>query len=282
MLLSRTPLRITLGGGGSDLLPNGRCVNAAVNLYTYIAMNHNFAGDYSLKYSEVERSDTLEGLKHPLFRQCLEVAHTPPGTEMTSMSDVPGGTGLGSSGAFTVGTLRVLLPEAQRETIARLATEIDVGKQDQYAAAYGGLRVWDFGEQVSSTVLELPDGFEFVLYDTGLRRDAYETLQANPRPEPAVLLADALLMEQALRDGDMERIARLLTGQWASKLKAAPTDAHLIVDRQINEILAAGAWGAKLVGAGDGGMILAYSPEPLNVPYRSIPIRVDHEGTTLL
>lgn len=280
MLISRTPLRITLGGGGSDLLPNGRCVTAAIDLAVYIALHHNRADDYSLKYSDHERVHDVAAIKHPLIRACLELAHTPPGVEITSMSDVTGGSGLGSSGAFTVGLLRVLFDDAPKSYLAETATRLDIGQQDQYAATYGGLRVWQFGPPVISTLLPVPDWFNnLYLYDTGLRRDAYETLQANPRPDRDLLVAQAAGMLDILENGTPERFAESLNSQWQAKLRAAPTEAHLHIDRQVNQLLTQGAWGAKLIGAGDGGMILAYHPTPGRDAF---PVRIDQDGSRLL
>ena len=279
MRLSRTPLRITLGGGGSDLTPGGMCVNAAISLHTYLALNPIHEDAYVLRYSEIERADTVEAIKHRIIRQAVQVTNTAPGVEITSMSDMPSSAGLGSSATFTVGLLRVLLPETARSTLVNLATTIDIGLQDQYAATYGGLRVWHFDRTVRSEVLEVPSWFDqLALYDTGLRRDAYETLRTNRRPDPAVLHGQAVEMIAAL--SDPEHFAACLNAQWARKLHAAPSDAHLIIDRQINELLHNGAHGAKLVGAGDGGMILTFG-RPESSLHR-VDFTIDHDGTVLL
>lgn len=279
MRLSRTPLRITLGGGGSDLTPGGICVNAAISLHTYVATNPIHEDAYVLRYSDIERVSTTAEIKHRLIRMCCEVANVGPGVEITSISDMPSGAGLGSSATFTVGLLRVLLPDTALSTLVNLATAIDVGLQDQYAATYGGLRVWHFDSTVRSEVLEVPSWFDqLALYDTGLRRDAYETLRANRRPDPAVLYTQAADMVDALCDP--EKFAACLNDQWTAKLRAAPTDIHLVIDRQINSLLHAGAHGAKLVGAGDGGMILTYGKPESDL--RRVDFTVDHDGTVLL
>ena len=279
MRISRTPLRITLGGGGSDLTPGGRCINAAITLYTYVATNPVHTDEYTLRYSEIEHALTADDIKHRLIRQAVHVTNTGPGIEITSMSDMPSSAGLGSSATFTVGLLRVLLPEAAKSTIANLATAIDVGQQDQYAAVYGGLRVWQFDTPVRSEVLEVPSWFDrLALYDTGLRRDAHETLKANRRPAPSTLHAQVDDMLDAL--DSPEAFAACLNDQWHTKLHAAPTEAHLAIDRQINMLLRDGAHGAKLVGAGDGGMILAIGNPTTSL--RRVDFAIDHEGTCLL
>lgn len=281
MIISQTPLRITLGGGGSDLTDHGICVTAAINLHTYIAVNRNWANDYSLKYSEVERAYNPKHLKHPLLRECILATDTPPGTEITSMSDVLGGTGLGSSGTFTVGVLRALMPFDSLDAIADLACTIDIGKQDQYAATFGGLRRWEFYDgKVASEEIPVPSWFEHLhLYDTGLRRDAYATLASNRRPDTEFLHAQADHMVNVLQGDCPQRFGEALTKQWQAKLRAAPTEAHLHIDRLINQHLARGCLGAKLIGAGDGGMILTYDEHPTETAIR---VTVDHDGTRII
>ena len=155
MIIARTPLRISLGGGGTDLPSyyrefGGFVISAAINRYVYITANRSFFPGYFLKYSDIEHTATVESIRHPLFREALAMHGIGDRIELTSVADVPAGTGLGSSGAFTVGLLHALYAYRQKhvgsETLAQEAVEIEmnrlnqpVGKQDQYIAAFGGL-----------------------------------------------------------------------------------------------------------------------------------------------
>lgn len=286
MLISKTPLRITLGGGGSDLGPNGRCINMAVNLYTYVAVNPIWEDEYSLKYSELERVEAPEQIRHRIFREAFQRLQVKPGVEVTTMSDVPSDSGLGSSGSFTVGLLRCLLPDAPKRELTQHACKLDTGLQDQHAAAHGGLRVWRFDHSNARDItvperLEVPRWFfGLALYDTGLRRNAYQTLRSNRLPDPAVLRQQVADMRAGLEDPT--KFSDCLNAQWKAKLEAAPTPIHQFIDHQITQLRRDGAWGAKLIGAGDGGMILTFSQDIVLSPLRRIAITVDEEGTRLL
>lgn len=289
MHLSKTPLRVTLGGGGSDLGTGGLCINMAVNLYTYVAVNHHHGDDdYSLKYSEIERVYDLDDIRHDLLRRTLKRLDVKPGVEITSMSDVPGNSGLGSSGAFTVGLLRALRPDMSNFEIVTNAIALDTGMQDQYAATYGGLNLWRFGGHdrhrdvpQQRTPLEVPSWFfGLALYDTGLKRDAYETLRRTRRPDENILRQQVADMRAALHDPT--KFSDCLNAQWKAKLDAAPTETHRYIDHLIKGLRRDGAWGAKLIGAGEGGMILTFSQEIVPSQLRRIAIKVDEEGTRLL
>lgn len=287
MLISKTPLRITLGGGGSDLGTGGTCINMAIDLYTYVAVNEIWEDEYSLKYSAVERVRSVDAIQHNLFRKTFQHLETKPGIEVTTMSDAPASSGLGSSGTFTVGLLRALNPDWHRRDLAMTACALDTGMQDQYAAAYGGLNLWRFGGLTARDVvkqrtqLDIPKWFfGLALYDTGLRRDAYETLRTNARPPGNVLRQQVANMRAGLEDPT--KFADCLNEQWAAKLEAAPTPIHQYIDHQIRQLKRDGAWGAKLIGAGDGGMILTFSQEVVASPLRRTAIRPDLEGTRIV
>lgn len=287
MRISKTPLRITLGGGGSDLGSGGMCINAAINLYTYVAVNEIPDPVYSLKYSHNERVAKIDDIEHSLIRRTLQHLDIPPGIEITTMSDVPAQTGLGSSGSFTVGLIRALDPHLPRWDVVRAACQLDTGMQDQFAATYGGLNLWRFGDPTWRSVNNMrtklpipPFFFNLALYDTGLRRDANEALAACPRPSDMVLRQQASNMRAAL--SDPRKFSAALDEQWATKYQAAPTPIHQYVDHQITLLKRNGAWGAKLIGAGDGGMILTFSQDIVQSPLRRIPIEVDEEGTRLI
>jgi D-glycero-alpha-D-manno-heptose-7-phosphate kinase len=155
VIISRTPLRITLGGGGTDLPSyyeqfGGLVLTAAINRYVYVAINRTFTDDYFLKYSALERVDKIEEIEHPIIREALRLHPIGPSIELVSVADIPAGTGLGSSGTFTVGLLKSIYAFVRQtvtpEQLASEACHIEmnildrpVGKQDQYASSYGGL-----------------------------------------------------------------------------------------------------------------------------------------------
>src|SRR5579863_558968 len=176
MIITRTPLRISIGGGGTDLPSyyrhfGGFVISAAINKYIYISINEPFKGGYILKYSALEYADHLDEIKHPLMREALRMHGIKPPVEISSIADIPAGTGLGSSGAFTVGLLRALhaykRSYVNAATVAKEACEIEidvlnqpVGKQDQYIAAHGGLACFDFQEdgEVKVSPLQVKNG----------------------------------------------------------------------------------------------------------------------------
>lgn len=296
MIITRTPLRITLGGGGTDVpsyyrkRDGGFLVAAAITKYVFIAVNRNFDGDYLLKYSHVERFDDPNDAEHRLLREILLVSEVPAGVEISSMADIPAGTGLGSSGAFTVGTLQALLAHRRDHPsnveLAELACHVElerlgepIGKQDQYIAAVGGITAFSFeaDESVRVRPLDLaPETRErleddLVLFYTGIRRSASEVLAVEAAADSRSGLAtdlDANLdavkalgheTARALERGDLDHFGSLLSDQWQRKLERSPTPVHERVDRWIRAGLEAGATGGKLVGAGDGGFLLFFS-----------------------
>src|SRR3981081_4244833 len=155
MLITRTPLRISLGGGGTDLPSyyrrfGGVVISAAISKYVYVGINRTFTDDYFLKYSELERVRSVPEIRHSIIREALTLHEVGPSVEIVSLADIPGGTGLGSSGTFTVGLLRALYAFQREHALTSVLAEeacrieIDhlsraVGKQDQYIAAFGGL-----------------------------------------------------------------------------------------------------------------------------------------------
>ncbi len=294
MIITRTPLRISLGGGGTDLpayyrqAGGGFLVAAAITKYVYIAVHRNFGDEVLLKYSSIERVRDPREIEHPIIREALLVEGVDAGVEITSMADIPAGTGLGSSGAFAVGLLKALRAY-QRQVcssieIAELACHIEidrlgepVGKQDQFIAAIGGVTAFEFGSDDSVKVTPVVMPYEaqlrfeegLVLFYTGLRRSASEELTAldlgagTPSSDVQKNL-DAVKQIgresfEALTDGDLERFAWLMTRQWELKFERAPGPIHQQVDRWIRAGIDAGAAGGKLVGAGGGGFLLFFA-----------------------
>jgi D-glycero-alpha-D-manno-heptose-7-phosphate kinase len=293
VIITRTPLRISLGGGGTDLpwyyrkSGGGFLVAAAIDRHVYIAVNRNFDDDLMLKYSSMERVDSPARVEHPLLREALLVAGVHRAVEISSMADVPAGTGLGSSGAFTVGLLRALY-SYRRHTIsagevASLACEIEmerlgapVGKQDPYIAAIGGVTAFSFRPdgEVDIQPVAMADDVRnrlednLLLFYTGVRRSAAEELSehgggpggaADTRANLDAVKELGHASFDALEKGDLGRFARLMTEQWRRKYERSPSSVHGRVDEWIQRGLDAGADGGKLVGAGGGGFLLFYA-----------------------
>ena len=296
MIIVRTPMRIALGGGGTDLPSyyqkyRGFVLSAAINKYIYIGINRTFTNDYLLKYSQMERVTTAEEIKHALIREVLRRHPVGPALEIVSLADIPSGTGLGSSGSFTVGLLRAVYAfKRQHVTAAVLAEEacyieIDilrsgVGKQDQYVAAHGGLITMDFAPdgavQVSplsisnATLHDLEE--HLLMFFTGYSRDASAILaHQNQQSETgdATMLENlhftkdlGLRIQGALERGDVRDFAAMMHEHWEWKRRRSPDVSNPRIDRWYEVGMASGALGGKLVGAGGGGFLLFYADKP--------------------
>jgi len=296
VLITRTPLRISLGGGGTDLPSYYRrfrsvVVSAAITRYVYIGINRTFTDDYFLKYSELERVRSVEEIRHPIIREALAMHPVGPSLEIVSLADIPSGTGLGSSGTFTVGLLRALhafqrtpvvagdlAEEACRIEIERLGRA--VGKQDQYAAAFGGLTCCEFCADDSVDVAPLRVSDETVhdleerllLFFTGYSRDADAILEdqraRSERSDPDMLEnlhVVARIGEDircALERGDTRTFGRLMHEHWELKRRRTGTMSSERIDAWYRAGMASGALGGKLVGAGAGGFLMFYAEDP--------------------
>ena len=253
MLITKTPLRISLGGGGTDLPSyyrrfGGSVLTAAIDKYVYVGVNRTFKNDYFLKYAELERVDRIQDIRHPILREALALHEIGPAVEIVSLADIPGGTGLGSSGTFTVGLLRAiyafkhdqpspgdLAEEACHIEIDRL--QRSVGKQDQYIAAFGGMKNLEFGTDGSVVVTPLAIATEtmhdledhLLLFFTGYARDAGTILSDQSRRSEAndQAMLDGLHLTRrigtevraALERGDARSFGGLMHEHWQQKRK---------------------------------------------------------------
>lgn len=321
MIITRTPLRISLGGGGTDLpsyyraAGGGFLIAAAVSKYVYVAVNDNFDDDILLKYSSVERAATPEEVVHPLLREALLQTGVRGGIEISSMADIPAGTGLGSSGAFTVGVLRALWAYRHEAVpnldLARQACEIEierlgepVGKQDQYIAATGGLRAFEFhaDETVETVPLSISPTTRqhieenLLLFYTGIQRRAQEVLIEEQRTDVTDLRSNldevkriGLETKDAIEAGDHRAFGSMLSAQWDLKHRRQPSETHHQVDGWIRRGMEAGAFGGKLVGAGGGGFLLFYSEPKTDLRASmgeagldEVRFAIDYEGSTTI
>src|SRR5579862_5361528 len=295
MIITRTPLRISIGGGGTDLPSyyrrfGGFVISAAINKHIYVGINENFGGGYLLKYSALENAATIDEIRHPLIREALRMHGIRPPIEIVSMADVPAGTGLGSSGVFTVGLLRAV-HAFQRKYMdpARLAEEackieIDilaepVGKQDQYIAAFGGLACFEFQEddQVNVTPLNIANSTLYGLEDrlmmffTGYSRNASavpDDQKVRSEQGDHAMLENLHYTKQlgqciktALEQGNTRRFGELMHEHWMHKKSRSPNMANEGINRWYEIGRENGAIGGKLVGAGGGGFLLFYTDD---------------------
>ncbi len=324
MFVSRTPLRISLGGGGTDLPAyyrnngGGFLVAAAIDKYIHVAINDAFVDRYILKYSQVEDVATINEIHHPLIREALKFTDMKPGIEISSIADIPAGTGLGSSGTFAVGLLKALHANlrvyASAETIAEQACHLEierlnepVGKQDQYIAAVGGITAFEFHEDDSVSVMSVDMSsaaraeFEdhLMLFYTGISRSASEELRALDQGASVTSSAIRHNLDdvrdagraafKVLQDGDLSAFGHMLTEQWKLKLARSPSAVH----QQVNDWIAAGveggAVGGKLVGAGGGGFLLFFAHDKQRlrktmkgIGLREVLINIDYKGTSVI
>ena len=324
MIIARSPLRITLGGGGTDLPSyyldhGGFLIAAAIDKYVYITVHETFVDDLIVKYSKLERVPSADRLEHPIFREALCLLGIEGrALEIASMADIPAGTGLGSSGSFTTALLkalqthrkhvchpRELAEQACHIEIERLKEEI--GKQDQYISAFGGLTALEFGTDGSVEVQPLHVSTEtlynlednLLLFFTGYSRSASRVLQEqnqrtleNDHDVVGNLheLKDlARQSQRTLEAGDLPEFAKLLTEQWELKKRRTPGASNSTIDEWFELGLTNGALGGKLVGAGGGGFLMFYTDNQprlrralFGAGLREVRFRFDFEGTKVV
>jgi len=322
MIITRTPLRISIGGGGTDLPSyyrrrGGHFISAAVNRYIYIAINDTFTDDYLIKYSSMERAQQVEEIEHPLVREALRLHPIGHAKEIVSIADIPAGTGLGSSGAFTVGLLRALHAYQRHHvnagTLAEEACHIEidilgepVGKQDQYIAAYGGLTRFEVSTEgavtasalgvSTSTLRDLEE--RLLLFFTGYSRRAGEVLaDQNKRSNEGDEAMLARLAEtetigrrigEALEAGDMAAYGGLMHEHWLAKRDRSPHMSNSDIDHWYQLGIDNGALGGKLVGAGAGGFLMFYAKDAdrlreamAGAQLTEVRFSFDHDGSTV-
>jgi D-glycero-alpha-D-manno-heptose-7-phosphate kinase len=323
MILTRTPLRISIGGGGTDLpsyyrRQGGSVLSAAIDKYVYIAVNSTFTEDYLLKYAVNERVARVEDIEHALIRAVLLLHQVPPGIEIVSVADIPSGTGLGSSGSFTVGLLRALYAHRHEQcSIQALAEEachieieqLDdaVGKQDQYIAAFGGLTRFSFHPDDSvdidpvdvsdDTLADLQD--HLLLFFTGYSRRASSILadqKQQSESNDAAMIANldrvnelGLRIGSVLETGDTAAFAALMHEHWTEKRQRSEGITNPQIDEWYELARRNGALGGKLVGAGAGGFLLFYAEDPRRVRAAmsgaglpEVRFGFDHDGSVVL
>jgi D-glycero-alpha-D-manno-heptose-7-phosphate kinase len=324
MIITRSPLRITLGGGGTDLPSyyrdhTGFLVSAAIDKYVYVTVMRPFAPGIYLKYSKLEHVDRVEEVQHPIIREVIrQLDFKTPQIEITTLADIPAGTGLGSSGSFTTALLRALYAHRKRllhaSELAALACDIEmnhlgepVGKQDQYIAAYGGVTCFTFhpDERVDATPLRIPMTAlhdledNLLLFFTGFTRSA-DSILADQRTRSQKHDPDMLAnlhyvkelgvrSQQALEAGDTEQFARLMHEHWEHKKRRSGGMSNAQIDAWYERGRRNGALGGKLVGAGGGGFLMFYADDHRRLRaamaaegLEEVRFRFDFEGTKVV
>jgi D-glycero-alpha-D-manno-heptose-7-phosphate kinase len=294
MIIARSPLRVTLGGGGTDLPSyyekfGGFLIAAAIDRYVYITVHESFVSHLTIKYSELEQVPDASKLKHPIFREAFALLNMDGhGLELASMADIPAGTGLGSSGSFTTALLKALNAHKKNlihpAELAAQACEIElgrlkepIGKQDQYIAAYGGITCFKFlaDGRVEAWPLKLSeetrDNLEdnLLLFFTGYSRSASAILKEQDTKsksddksmiENLHFVKDLGLQSQAaLERGNLEEFARLMDVHWQRKKQRSGGMSNPKINEWYDLAMANGALGGKLIGAGGGGFLMFYA-----------------------
>jgi len=323
MIIVRSPLRITLGGGGTDLPSyyrehEGFLVAAAIDRYVYITIHQTFQSGFIIKYSQLERVERREDIHHPIVREALALTGVTDKVEITSMADIPAGTGLGSSGSFTTALLRALHVHQKTiistQDLAEQACHIEIerlgepiGKQDQFIAAYGGVTCFRFNKNdtvevwpaavSAETLYNLEDNL--VMFFTGTSRSASTILKdqddRSKSRDSAIIdnlhyVKDLGLRSlKALETGDLRKFGALMDEHWQHKKKRSGAMSNPEIDKWYELAMRNGALGGKLIGAGGGGFLLFYTEDKKPVRHalreaglEEVRIRFDFEGTKTL
>jgi D-glycero-alpha-D-manno-heptose-7-phosphate kinase len=320
MIITQTPLRIGLLGGGTDLPDyyrehGGRVLNCAIDKYVYVIVKQRFDDDIYVNYSKKEIVSRVEDLEHELVREAMRMTGVADGVEITTLADIPSaGSGLGSSSSVTVGLLHALFAyQGQQVTAEELAEractiEIDrcgkpIGKQDQYIAAFGGIRDIRFGpgdevrpEELGLSAAERRDlQRNVMLFYTGITRSAdsilaEQTANIKTTKTQLDLLRDlAGVAVERLRQGDVDSVGTVMREGWEAKRELASGVSNGQIDDAVKRALDAGASGAKLTGAGGGGFLLVICPIERQravrqslADMRELPVKLDRLGSRVV
>ena len=324
MIIARSPLRISLGGGGTDLPSyyqkhTGFLVASAIDKYVYIIINQRFVESFLLKYSRLEEVDSVDLIRHPIIRESLKsVGITRGGLEITSIADIPAGTGLGSSGSFTTALLKTLHAYQKNLVspveLAEQACDIElnklsepIGKQDQYIAAIGGITAFTFHpdgrvearpvRMSADTLHSMEDNL--LLFFTGYSRSASTILKdQNDRSlqNDQAMLDNLHFIKElgykslaALEAGNLEEYARLMDLHWQRKKARSSGMSNAHINGWYDHAMQNGALGGKLIGAGGGGFLLFYAGDKKRLRQamrekglQEVRFRFDFEGTKVV
>ena len=324
MIITRSPLRVSLGGGGTDLPSyyrefGGFLVAAAIDKYVYLTQHRTFQPGIIVKYSKLERADHVDQIEHPIVREALKLTGvTDPHLELTSMADIPGGTGLGSSGSFTTALLKALHTSKKSlvspAELAEQACDIElnklgepIGKQDQYIAAVGGITAFTFHKDgrveyrpariSEETLFNLEDNL--LLFFTGYSRSASAILKDQNEKSKA---NDQAMLDnmhftkelgykslECLETGNLDEFARLMDVHWQRKKIRSAGMSNPVINDWYDHAMSNGALGGKLIGAGGGGFLMFYAGDKKKLRHarrekglQEVRFRFDFEGTKVV
>lgn len=324
MIIVRSPLRISLGGGGTDLPSyyqdhSGFLIAGAIDKYVYITLHQTFVQELIIKYSKLERVTSIDDVEHPIIREALRhVNITAPYLEITSMADIPAGTGLGSSGSFTTALLKafhtlkknLIHPRELAEEACHIELNLlkePIGKQDQYIAAYGGLTCFRFlpnGEVEAQplkvdqdTLYSLEDNL--LLFFTGYSRSASAILieqDKKSKDKDEEMIANLHFIKElgfqskdALEKGDLNEFAELMNVHWDHKKKRSGNMSNDKINEWYELARRNGAVGGKMIGAGGGGFLMFYADDKVKLRHamrdaglHEVRFRFDFSGTQVV
>ena len=324
MIIVRSPLRISLGGGGTDLASyyrdhEGFLIAGAIDKYVYVTLTRPFTPGIYLKYSKLEHVETLDEVQHPIIREAIRHVGFPRMQhEITTLADIPAGTGLGSSSSFTTALLKALHAQKNQHIhpreLAEEACHIEIGvlnepigKQDQYAASFGGLTCYTFrrdGSVVAEPLRISEDTHHrlednLMLFFTGYSRSASAVLKEQndkSNAQDADMLANLHFVKQlgydskaALESGDLIRFGELMDIHWQHKKKRSGKMSNPKIDEWYELAMRSGAVGGKLIGAGGGGFLMFYARDRdrlrtalSEAGMEEVRFRFDFDGTKVL
>ena len=323
MFLSRSPLRISIAGGGTDLpsyykIKGGLVISAAINKYIYVTVNKTWKKRFSLKYSKIENKKKISQIAHNTIRETLKIFNIKDYLEISSISDVPAGTGLGSSGTFLVGLINVISSfqnkNLSRYELANLACKIEMdvlnepsGKQDPFISSYGGLKVINIDKNGATKTEDLiiSNDFNceleesFLAYFTGYTRNSRNILgeqEKKTKNKNIEIISSldfvkdiALETIEIFKKGSIKDYAELMNEHWKFKMKRSKDMSSSKINRIIEYGLKNGAIGAKLVGAGGGGFILFITQDKLRLrskmkglKLQELKFNFDYDGSIIM
>jgi len=324
MIIARSPLRVSLGGGGTDLPSyyrehEGFLLAAAIDKYVFVTVMRPFTPGIFLKYSNLENVRLIEEIKHPIIREVLAMGELEvPQVEITTLADIPSGTGLGSSGSFTTALIKAVYAHRRKlilpQELAELACHVEIdrlqepiGKQDQYIAAYGGLTCFTFhkDDRVTAeplkisqeTLYDLED--HLLLFFTGFSRSASGILKdqkVRTQKNDNEMLKNlhyvkelGLRSRDALEAGDCKKFGQIMHEHWEHKKKRSGGMSNPKIDEWYELGIKNGAVGGKLVGAGGGGFLMFYAGDRQKLRLamaraglEEVRFRFDFEGTKIV
>lgn len=323
MIIARAPLRISIGGGGTDLASyysrfGGFFISAAIDQYVYLSLHQSFQKNFIIKYSKMETVEQVTAIQHPIVREVLQKHGMEPRLELASMADIPAGTGLGSSGSFTVSLLKAIYAYKRRvvpvQELAEEACEIEIerlkepiGKQDPYIAAFGGINCFSISKdgQVSVSPLKIPAPAlqqleeNLLLFFTGFSRSASAVLadqKTRSEKNEAAMIDNLHFVKElgqqirtALESGDTGAFADLMHKHWEHKKTRSASISNPVINDWYDLGFANGARGGKLIGAGGGGFLMFYASDRAKLRetmarqgLQEIRFRFDFEGAKVV